>query len=143
MSPTLLNEEVAAQLWLKGFLEADGTLMGMLNGGVYLRTTPTTAGLPLVKIDIQDREDLMVVEMHRIWSNITYLVRGVTRGPDWTEVQAIANRIDQLLHRANGSSTDVNVQQVYREETFTDETVEGGDLYHHAGGIYRLLVQAI
>ena len=43
---TTINEEVAAQLAVQDYLEADTTLVGMLNGGIHLRTVPTETLLP-------------------------------------------------------------------------------------------------
>jgi hypothetical protein len=141
-----INEEVAAQLLLKDMLEADSTLMGMVNG-IALRSVHESVAVPFVKIDRQDASDLMVINMTRVWSNLTYLVRGIDAGPYWDDVQAIANRIDQVLHRGNGSNTTVSMYGIRRIETFTDETVEGPPasrkLYVHAGGIYELYAQAL
>jgi hypothetical protein len=143
---TLLNEEVAAQLWLLNYLQADAELAGMVNT-FALKTTFERDALPYVKIDRQDSDDLMAIGMHRVWSDLTFLVRGITEGggnpPDWAPVQAIANRIDAVLHRASGSTATIQVGEVWREEAFTDETIEGGDHYLHAGGIYRAHVYAL
>jgi hypothetical protein len=143
----VLNEEVAAQKWLKEKLEADPTLMDMVNG-VRFRSVETNLPTPFIKIDRLDASDLMVVGMYRIWINITYLVRGIVRWEgsgaiEWDDVQPIADRIDVVLHRSNGMSSTINVGEVYREETFTDETQESGDTYLHAGGIYRCHVMAL
>lgn len=149
---TTINEELEAQDWLKGYLEDDGTLMGMLNGGVYFRSTPTGVRTPVVKMDRLDGNDLMVLGMHRVWADLTYLIRGVTQGPDWSDVKEIAHQLDTLLHRTAGESVAVTapdgtamtvyVNEIFREEPFTDETTEGGNYYLHAGGVYRLRVQA-
>lgn len=131
---------------LKGLLEADATLMGMLNGGVYLRSVPTNVATPIVKIDRQDASDLTVVGMHRVWSELTYLVRGIARyndDPDWTTVGAIADRIENVLQEATTSSATATIYCVRRLEPFTDETTEGGNYYLHAGGIYELYSQAL
>jgi hypothetical protein len=148
---TVLNEEVAAQSWLKDKLKADVTLMDMVTGVRY-RSVETDLRTPFIKIDRLDSSDLMVVGMYRVWANLTYLVRAVVQwegGGDlgwdeaWDRVQVIADRIDVVLHRTSGTSSTVNVGEVYREETFTDETQESGDTYLHAGGIYRCHVMAL
>lgn len=137
----LANEEVLAQNFLVGYLSGDSTLMGLVNG-VTLRSSWGTLRDPFVKIDRQDAGDLMVVGLARIWADLTFLVRGIVqwRGsglPDWTTSGQIADRLDQLLHDHEQTATGIAVHS-FREETFTDETVEGGNLYLHAGGIYRL-----
>lgn len=142
-----MNEEVATQNYLLDYLSSDTTLMGMLEGGVFLRSTPMTARDPFVKIDRQDADDLMAVGLTRVWADLSFLVRGIVKwagsgSSDWTDVGAIADRIDALLHDHEGTNTVIRVHS-FREETFTDETVEGGDLFQHAGGIFRVRAQAI
>lgn len=138
----MANEEVMAMLWLRDFLAADSVLSSSVTG-VFMRSTPTTARTPVVKIDRQSASDLMVVGMYRVWNDLTFLVRGITNGPAWDDVLAIANQIDTVLHRAAGQNSTVAVQEVFREESFSDETIEGGDLYLHAGGFYRLRARAL
>lgn len=136
-----MNEEVAASLWLKDFLSADAQLAGSVST-FALRSTKTTDPLPYIKIDILDRSDKMTIAANRVWANLTFLVRGITKGPDWEEVQDIGDRIDAVLHRAAQETADILIREVYREETFSEETVESGDLYLHSGGIYRVLASA-
>lgn len=141
----LINEEVAAQALLKGALEADATLMGMVNG-VSLRSVSSHLATPFVKIDRQDASDLTVVGMARVWSELTYLVRGITdhqQDPEWTLVGAIADRIENVLQEATITGTTAVVYCVRRLEPFTDETIESGDLFKHAGGIYEMYAQAL
>jgi hypothetical protein len=141
-----MNEEAAAQQYLLDLLEADGTLSGLVNG-VWLKSIPQSALMPAVKIDRQDAEDLMVVGLARVWANLSFLVRGVVhwRGggqPNWTDARAIGDRIDALLHDHEGSNAEVAVHS-FREESFTDETLEAGDLFLHVGGIYRVRARAV
>lgn len=141
----LINEEVAAQALLKAALEADPTLMGMVNG-ISLRSVSDRLSTPFVKIDRQDASDLVVVGMARVWSDLTYLVRGITthqEDPEWTEVGAIADRIENVLSEAVFNGTTATVYCVRRMEPFTDETIESGDLFKHAGGIYEMYAQAL
>lgn len=141
-----MNEEASAQDYLLTYLAADSTLSGLVSG-VRLRSVETTLPAPFVKIDRLDAEDLMVVGLHRVWDNLTFLIRGIVhwRGggqPDWTDVRAIADRLDTLLHDHEEVTSELEVHS-FREESFTDETIEGGDVYLHCGGIYRLRARAV
>lgn len=141
-----INEEAAAQTYLKTYLSADATLMGLVNG-VRLRSTEGRLRAPFVKIDRMDADDLMVVGLARVWADLSFLVRGIVHwtgggDPDWTTVNAIGDRLDTLLHDHEGANAAVSVHS-FREETFTDETIEGGDLFLHCGGIYRLRARAL
>jgi hypothetical protein len=142
-----VNEEAAAQQYLLDLLAADVTLTGLATGGVWLRSLPQRARMPAVKIDRQDADDLMVVGLNRVWSDMSFLVRGIShwRGsgaPSWAEARAIGDRIDALLHDHEGSNSEVAVHS-FREEPFTDETLEAGDLFLHVGGVYRVRAQAV
>ena len=64
-------------------------------------------------------------------------------GPEWQEVAAIANRLDTILHRQVYSDATVGLIDIIREESFTDETIEAGTYYVHAGGHYRFKAQAV
>jgi hypothetical protein len=141
---TTINEEVSVQNYLLSYLSADATLMTLING-VTLRTTWGTLKAPFVKIDRQDANDLMVVGLNRVWADFTFLIRGIdhwhgTGLPDWTKVGLIADRLDALLHDHEQVTSTLKVHS-FREESFTDETVEAGDLWLHAGGIYRVRAQ--
>jgi len=143
---TTINEEVACQNYLLGYLAADTTLMNLVNG-VTLRSTWGTLRAPFVKIDRQDAEDVMVVGLARVWADLTFLIRGVDHWtgsglPDWATVGLIADRLDALLHDHEQVTASLRVHS-FREESFTDETVESGDLYLHAGGVYRVRAQAV
>lgn len=136
-----MNEEAAAQDYLVSLLGADAELGALVNG-IYLRSMPGPAPLPAIKIDRLDAEDLYVVNLARVWADLTFLVRGMVKWPsgdpeDWSEVRSISDRIDALLHDHEGSDAAIEVH-AFREESYTDETIEGGDLFLHAGGIYRL-----
>ena len=141
-----MNEEAAAQDYLLDYLQADDTLMSMVSG-VYLRSVPEKAPDPLVKVDVLDREDLMVVNLYRVWVDLTVLVRAVIQSrdygvEDWSEVRLIADRIDELLHKHEASTSEIEVHS-FREESFTDETIEDSKLFLHAGGTYRLRAHAL
>jgi hypothetical protein len=141
-----INEEAACQDYLVSYLEADSMLSGLVNG-VWLRSRPQNAPMPAIKIDRQDADDNMVIGLHRVWADLTFLVRGIVhwRGsgqPDWAEVRAIGDRIDTLLHDHEQTTSELEVHS-FREESFTDETIEGGDVFLHVGGIYRVRAREV
>jgi len=143
-----VNEEAAAQDYLVTYLSADSTLAGLVNG-VWTRSVPQSAAMPAVKIDRLSADDLYAIGLYRVWDDLTFLVRGTAENQtgggeseDWTEVRAIADRLDTLLHKHEEVTSELQVHS-FREESYTDETIEGGKLYLHAGGIYRLRAHAV
>lgn len=145
---TLINEEAAALDYLVTYLSADTTLMSVANG-VWTRSVPASAPMPAVKIDVLERSDVEAIGLIRVWDDLLFLVRatvknqtGLGEPPDWTDARTLGNRIDVLLHAHEEVTSELQVHS-FREESYTDETVEGGDLYLHCGGMYRLRAHAV
>ena len=142
-----MNEEAAAQDYLVDYLTTDTTLSQLVNG-VWTRSIPASASMPAVKIDRLDANDLYVIGLARVWDDLTFLVRGTVEnvtgpGPqNWTEARAIGDQIDSLLHKHEATTSTLQIHS-FREESFTDETIEAGKLYLHCGGIYRLRAHAV
>jgi hypothetical protein len=141
-----MNEEVLAQNYLTQYLGEDSTMSTLVNS-VWLRSVPADELDPYVKIDRLDADDVMVINLHRVWADLTFLVRGITKvrdrgSVDWTDVGGIADRIDSLLHDHEDLTSTLEMHS-FREESFTDETIEGGNLWLHAGGIYRVRARAV
>lgn len=140
-----MNEEAACQDYLVSYLSADSTLQSLVNG-VWTRSFPQSAAMPAVKIDRLDASDLYAIGLYRVWDDLTFLVRGTVENvgtpPDWTEARAIGDQLDTLLHKHEETTSELQVHS-FREESFTDETVEGGKLFLHCGGVYRLRAHAV
>lgn len=125
------------------YLTADSELSSQVNG-VYSQFWPDRVSLPIVRFFLVEESDLMVVNANRIWTELVFQVEGITRGPDSDEARAVAQRIDQLLHRLQGqSSSTVYVQEVFRRSPLFRRTVEEGDPYVYAGGEYVAKVSAL
>lgn len=143
-----MNEEAAAQAYLREYLEADTTLMGSLSGGVWTRSVGISERFPIVKIDRDEAEDQLAFGANgptRVWADITYLIRAVIHWtgsghPDWTVADELADQLDTLLHGHQAVTADLDMH-IFRVETFTDETVEDGDLFLQSGGMYRVRVR--
>jgi hypothetical protein len=144
---TVLNEEIATQVWLRDFLAADATLGALINS-VWVHSVPKTEPLPVVKIDRQESEDIYVVGLYRVWDSLLYLVRGIVHWTgsgqqDWTTAQQIGDRLDVLLHKKEVVTSALELY-CYREQSYTDEQVSGdGSTVMHCGGFYRIRTHAL
>lgn len=145
---TILNEEIATQTWLQAYLAADATLGNLVNG-VWIHSVPKTQPLPVVKIDRQDATDLYTVNLFRVWDDLLFLVRGAVHWvgsgqQDWTDVRAIADRLDVLLHKHSETTTYGISVDCFREQSYIDEQpVADGSLILHCGGQYRIRAHAL
>lgn len=137
---TTLNEAASTDAGLQTYLEADATLMAMLDGGVY-STYLRKAGdrFPLVRfflIEASDLDSIGVVQ-GRVWATLRYQVEAVCKGYDITDLRAIANRLDVLLHGLRGQTwDDVFIEEVYREGALFRRELEVDQPYAFAGGEY-------
>jgi hypothetical protein len=139
--------------WLISYLEADTTLTAMLNGAEGQTVAPEVIwdrlASPFVRIDRLDGDDLMVIGLHRIWSDTTYHVRGVQHWkgsgrPDRTDVNAIGARIDTLLHDHEETTATLEVHSFREEpEPLPAVTEANGELWLQSGGIFRLRARAL
>lgn len=141
-----MNEEAAVQAYLISYLSADSTLGGMINS-VWLSSVPEREPLPVVKIDRQEASDTYAIGLARVWSSLLFLIRGVVHWQgsgaiDYTDVNAIGDRLDALLHKHEDTTLRLELA-IYREESWTSETVESGDVFLHVGGLYRVLAHGL
>jgi hypothetical protein len=148
---SVVLEEDALAEWLVGYLEADTTLMGMLNGhpsgaAVFPEVIPDQGKSPYVRVDFLDGEDLMVIGGHRVWVSSAYHIRGCFHWqgggrPDRTDVNAIGNRLDTLLH-FHEALTATHQIHGFREDPEPNPAVveANGELWLQSGGVYRLRV---
>jgi hypothetical protein len=142
-------EEDAITEWLISYLEADVTLMSYLNGYVAAEAWQDSTNSPFVRVDRLDGNDLMVTGLHRVWTDTTYVVRGVQhwRGggrPDRTDINQIGARLDTLLHDHEATTTTHQIHS-FREEADPLPAVvtSDGELWLHSGGVYRLRCTAL
>ena len=73
-----MNEEGATFDYLIDYLSEDNVLRGLVNR-VWTRSVPVSAAMPVVKVDVLDRDDLMGVGLFRVWADLAVLVRGITK----------------------------------------------------------------
>lgn len=142
---TLLNESAEADAWLADYLSSDTELMGMATGVFSTFYGYGDDRLPLIRFTQIDSDDTMVLNANRIWSVLGYQVEAVTKGKDsHATVRALAQRVDELLHRLQGESSDtIFVQEVFRRRPLFWRSNESGSEYLHAGGEYEFRVSAL
>lgn len=140
-----MSEIYTADRWINETLRADAPLMGYANNNVWADVIPQTdppKQPPYVLFQLQAATDLGVVGGIRVWSNMLYLVRGITETGGLTGTPlALANRIDALLHNAAGSNVNGVIFSSVREQPFKLAEIVDGRTFRHLGGMYRIFAR--
>lgn len=136
-----MSETWVADTWLYGVLAGDPELAASVTG-VYADLAPEDAVCPYIIFTFQSGRDVSTVNGARIFTAATYLVKVITDQPSYGAVRTVAERIDALLHQAEGHTPDGTVYSCLREQPIRYTENAGGRAYRHLGGHYRLQVQA-
>ena len=90
-------------------------------------------------------QDVAEVAEQRIWTEFVFLVRAVSRGRSTEALKAIADEIDNRLHRQSGTVSDGQVISSTRQQEHQGRTFDsiGGVEYRELGGFYSLIVQTL
>lgn len=115
--------------------------------GVYEDDAPegaTDADDVWIEFELQaPGQDLGVVGEQRVWTEFAFLVRAITRGRSTIALEAVADEIDNRLHRKSGTTSDGRVIQATRSEDSQDSWLKQGVEYRGLGGIFNLIVQPL
>ena len=91
----------------------------------------------------------MVIGLHRVWVDSLYHVRGAfhwngSGRPDRTEVDAIGQRIDELLHDHEAATSEYRIHS-FREDGEPNPAVleDDNELWLQSGGLYRIRVNPL
>jgi hypothetical protein len=132
-----------AQTFIYSRLSADGTLRGLIPGGIHSEYAPEGTASPWVVYKQMDPgRDLTALgaDAQRIKSEPLYIIEAVGKVGSYLPLDPIAARIDALLQGASGAAGDGYVSDCRRESAYSlAELVDTVD-YRHLGGQYRLIL---
>jgi hypothetical protein len=125
---------VPSRLPLGGY-DADGDAEGDIAPEVRWGSLKS----PFVRIDFLGGTDLLTVGLNRIWGDMTYHVYGAfhwkgSGRPDRTEVNAIGDRLDQLLHGHAETTALVDIHSFREESEPTPAVPDGESVWLQSGG---------
>ena len=136
-----------AESWIYSTLQPDATIQSGLGAAdqLYNSDVPDDqSAWPIILYTLYVSDDLMGVGPARIKSTLQYVIRAVGRDVPFTALDALASRVDFLLHGASGTaSSGGTVLSCIRLRTFslTETTSDPSVRYRHLGGIYQIEVQ--
>ena len=137
-----VHEEIAVRAWLTARLRGAAAL-----AGVPVRESPLPLGttLPAITLDRYTGSDVNGVGAVRLFTRYQWLVRVVGVVESYADLATLAQAVDDaLVNHASANPSGGRVGTCYRDEPFSDTTVEpGGATYLRLGGLYRLNVQGV
>lgn len=135
-------EQDAAAQWIYSTLHGDATLQALAPGGigVYEAIAPEGSAFPSIVFQILSGHDVMVVGATRIFSELVVLVKAIGKQSTFAALAPIVARVDQLLHKGSGSTSDGQTWGSVREQPFRLAEVSNGIEFQSSGGLYRLYV---
>ena len=128
---------------LRTALSSDPELVALLSAptAVYHRTAPQSAREPLVIFAKSSGIEVLAFKdggfKDQLWT-----VKGVCRGGDAEQAEAIDDRCAELLQNAELDISGGRTLSLFRvSDVDYGEGDKGADQIHHVGGIYRLAIE--
>jgi hypothetical protein len=137
------HEALWVDRWLYGLLTGDSTLVGLVDGRVYGYLDQRDGALPYVVYSFQGGYDVRGNGPTRFMTSLLYQVKAVGAGASFQPLQAIADRLDELLQGASGTVSGGRVLVCVREQPINFPEVHNGVIYLHVGGLWRIHAQAV
>lgn len=141
-----MNELTRVDVWMQGTLAGDATLKTLVGdpARVYSDVADPHAIDPYIVHTNLATTDVAGVGPNRIMISGLWLVKAVRTTSNWTDLAAIADRIDTLLQGNHGGAagSDGQVFSCVRERPYRFvENLDGGDTIRQLGGQYRIEAQ--
>lgn len=132
--------------WLLSVMSTDITLVTAVSSRIYGDMAPQNATLPLVLFAYLGGADKVLTFRTR-FTNAIYLVRAVGAGSSYNAIEAIADRIDDVLITALPDQgiilRDIRVTSCTREQPHQRKDMENGVPTVYLGGFYRIRYQPL
>ena len=132
--------------WIYQTLAADETLTALLASapsggpGIYDTDAEEGAPYPYVVFNLHDPNSVKGMGARRVWLDGLWIVRGVDECESFEELEAIADRIDALLHLQSGT-VEAGRAEAFQEDPFELAYAGGGRKFRELGGAYRVYAQ--
>jgi hypothetical protein len=124
---------------LYGLLSADDTLKALAAGGIHHQRAPEgTTGAYCI---FHKQSGAEVWSMADAFKNQLWLVKGVCRGGDAEEAEAIDERCTELLNDGLISIESHATMYLRRESDVDYPQDDDGETIFHVGALYRLMAE--
>lgn len=86
--------------WLYGLLSTDAAIAAIVGNRIYEEERPQGSALPALVYQSLSGVPVSVIGGEVIYSNLIYLVKGITTGASSFPVRALMNRVDERIHQS-------------------------------------------
>jgi hypothetical protein len=127
-------------------LEVDQALLGLLNvqamidlakGGVWNTVVPPNVVYPYCMFQEIDEQTEHTFDGR--FANALYQVKAVSKARSPKEAMDIDTQIDSLLEDASMTLSSFSLKFCRRESGIRNPELVGSEIWHHIGGIYRII----
>ncbi len=137
------HEVMTAFEYIYTTLSGDATLTSLAPGGVWRTLAPDGTASPFTTMAFQSGIDTMIVNAARIFSQPLLMIKTTGLASNTAAVEQAAARVDVLLQRTSGQTSDSLILVCYRESPWQQDELVNADLWVSIGGLYRLYVQDV
>lgn len=126
-------------------MAGDLALSTAVSGRVYGDMAPQNSSMPLVLFVYLGGADKVLTFRTRV-TNAIYLVRAVGSGSSYNAIEAVADRIDEVLSVLPDQGTivrDIRISSCIREQPHQRKDMENGVPTVYMGGFYRIKYQPL
>ena len=139
---TPMNETSRGFSWLYSLLTGDATLAGLLPGGWSRDMADPGTPTPFGVFSLQSATDVKGAGGYRQMVNALYQITIAGPATEYAIIVAASDRVDVLLGRASGSTTDAYILSATREQTIELPKLEDGVLWSTRRILERIYISS-
>ena len=136
-------EQATGFKWLSSMLSSDTQLLAAAPGGVWRDLAPPDTATPYMIVSLQAGQDVLTANAFRLFVYGVYQIKAVGPGNNYSGIVTAASRVDALLGRTSGTTTNGIILACYRETPLAVSEIVDGELWNNLGGFYRIAIQGV
>ena len=141
--PTAMNEVSRGLSWLMTTLTGDATLTASLPGGVWRDMAPAGSATPFCVVSLQSATDVIGAGGYRQMVNCLFQINLAAPASQYPTLVTASDRLDVLLGRASGQTSDAYILSCTREQTIELPRLEDGVLWSTRRTLQRILISSL
>lgn len=139
----MANESIRIAQWIFETVNGSSAVTSVVGAGnIHELPAPQGTSYPFVGFSQLSSVDVVEQAHFRIMVNELWNIRVIDESRSYTdEMITVADALDSLFHRADGTADGATIFSSTREEPFRLPEDKDGKEYRHLGGVYRIYAQ--